>query len=209
MIRAFVNFGKSKWYENIVDFEVDYNSVIQSGTGLTPFFVNYGIYPRAISAETLASPYHVASDFLQNIQQSMIVARDSINSRNKPIAKYANNERTAKEFAVRDKVWLSTRKLSIEDDSRNRKLHSKYCEVFEVTNKTDKFIVKLSLPQVMLYRKTHKAFHVSLLKRYFETKFGRNIEPLPPVRLEDRQEEIEATQILWYERKRGKITVFN
>lgn len=139
----------------------------------------------------------------------MIVARDIIKSRNKPIGKYANNKRTAKKFAVRDKVWLTTRKLSIENDSRKRKLPSKYCELFAVTYKSDEFIVKLSLLQVMLGHKIHNAFHVSLLKPNFEIKFGRNIEPLPPLRLKDRQEEIEAKQILWYERKRGKISVSN
>lgn len=75
--------------------------------------------------ETLASPYPTASDFLKNIQRSMIVPRDSIKSKNKTVAKYANTKRTPKEFTAGDKVWLSTKNFSLEDGSGNRKLHPK------------------------------------------------------------------------------------
>lgn len=60
----------------------------------------------------------------------------------------------------------------------------------------------------MLDRKVHDAFHVSLLKPYFENKFGRTIEPPPPVQREDQQEEIEAEKILALRRRRGKFSIY-
>lgn len=57
----------------------------------------------------------------------------------------------------------------------------------------------------MLDRKIRNELHVSLLKPYFEDKFGRIIEPPPPVQQEDEQKEIEVEKIPPDRRKRRKI----
>lgn len=125
MIRVFLNFDTSNWDEKIIQLEAGYNSPIHSTTGFIPSFLSYGTHPGTTPIETLASPYPAASDSLKNIQRSMIVPRDSIKSKNKTVAKYANTKRTPKEFTAGDKVWLSTKNLSLEDGSGNRKLHPK------------------------------------------------------------------------------------
>ena len=55
MIRAFENYYKDNWDENLIDFEVAYNSSVHKTTMRIPFFLNYGIHPRTIPLHTLSS----------------------------------------------------------------------------------------------------------------------------------------------------------
>lgn len=200
MICAFVNFDTSDWDKKIIQFEAGYNSPIHSTTGFIPSFLRYGTHPGTTPIETLASPYPAASDFVKNIQRSMIVPRDSIKSKSKTVAKYANTKRTPKEFTAEGKVWLSIKNLSLEDGSGNRKLHPKYFGPLKSIRKLNEVTAKLNLPQATMDRKSHNAFHISILKPFCEDKFGRTIKALPPVHLKDGQENIEAEKILSHKR---------
>lgn len=53
--------------------------------------------------------------------------------------------------------------------------------------KTEEVTVRLGLPQVMLNREIHNAFHGGLLKLDFKENYGRIIELLAVVKLEDGQ----------------------
>lgn len=55
MIRAFANYKKDNWDQNLVDFEVAYNSAVNSTTLRSPFFINYGIHLRIIPMEGITS----------------------------------------------------------------------------------------------------------------------------------------------------------
>ena len=66
MIRAFVNCKKNNWDEQLVDFEVAYNSAISSNKLCSPFFINYGIHPRTIPMEGITS-YNPSSKSFMDI----------------------------------------------------------------------------------------------------------------------------------------------
>ena len=63
---------------------------------------------------------------------------------------------------------------------------------------------RLEISQPMKVKKIHDAFHVSLLRPYFEDKFSRTQEPLPPTVIEDGTPEYEVEAILATKRIRGK-----
>lgn len=77
LIRSVVNFDNSSQEENIIDFEVVYNSSVQSTTNLTPFCFNYCIHPETSLTETLKISNPTASDLLKNIEFSTIVTTSS------------------------------------------------------------------------------------------------------------------------------------
>ena len=55
IICAFANYGKDDWDKHLVDFEVAYNSAMNRTNLCTPFFINYGLHPRIVPMEALAS----------------------------------------------------------------------------------------------------------------------------------------------------------
>ena len=78
------------------------------------------------------------------------------------MAEYANKSRLPHNFAVNDKVWLSTKNLSIEEGSGSRKLHPKFCGPFVIIEKINNVTFRLKLSEPMIARRIHNAFHVTL-----------------------------------------------
>ena len=204
MIRAFTNYKKDNWDEHLVDFEVAYNSAVNSTTLCSPFFVNYGMHPKILPTDVVFSNNPTAKSFLDSIYDSTKFAYERIVQQNAKMAKYANKSRMAHNFSVGDQVWLSTKNLSIEDGSGMRKLHPKFCGPFKIAEKINEVTFRLNLSEPMKARKIHDAFHTSLLKPYVPDKFGRYDKPLPPVNIQDGEEEYEVEAILEAKKIRGK-----
>ncbi len=115
MIRAFANYKKDNWEEYLVDFEVAYNSAVNSTTLCSLFFVNDGIHSRTILLEGVAQKNPSAKSFLDVIRDTRRFVHKRIIEQNKRMADYANKPRNPDPFLVGDKVWLATKNLSIED----------------------------------------------------------------------------------------------
>lgn len=204
IIRAFANFRKDNWDEHLVDVEVAYNSAVNSTTMCSPFYVNYGIHPRTVPIEALASNNPTVEEFLRNTQESVKFAFDNIQRQNQKMAEYANKSRLPHNFKVGDQVWLSTKNLSLEDGSGCRKLHPKFCGPFRILERITDVTFRLELSEPMKAKGIHNAFHVSLLKPFVKDKFSRDDEPSPAVIFEDGHEEYEVEEILAHRTKRGK-----
>ena len=204
MIRAFANYRKDNWDEHIVDFEVAYNSAVNSTTLCSPFYLTYGIHPRTIPIETLASSNPSVAEFLKATVESTKFAQDHIKKQNNSMAEYANRFRKQHSFKVGDKVWLSTKNISLEDGSGTRKLHPKFCGPLEISEKINDVTFRLLLSEPMKLRRIHDTFHVSLLKPYVEDTFGRNQDPPPPLQFADGHQEYEVEEILAHRKKHGK-----
>ena len=204
MIRAFANYRKDNWDEHLVDFEVAYNSAINSTTLCSPFYINYGLHPRTVPLEALATNNPSVNEFLEAAQNAAKFAFDRIKQQNEKMAAYANRFRKAHEFKIGDQVWLSTKNLKLEEGSGSRKLNPKFCGPFKIVEKVTDVTFRLELSEPMRAKGIHDAFHVSLLKPFKEDKFNRYEKPLPPVFIEDGQEHYEVEKILDAKKIRGK-----
>ena len=205
MIRAFANFRKDNWDEHLVDFEVAYNSAVHSTTLCTPFFINYGIHPRTIPLETLATDNPTVDEFLQATVSSAKFSVENIHLQNERMAEYANRSRRDHQFKVGDYVWLSTKNLSIEDGSGIKKLHPKFCGPFLIKEKINDVCFKLELSEAMRAKRIHDSFHVSLLKPYEEDPFKRSEVKKPEILFPDGHVEYEVENILSHRTRQGKI----
>ena len=204
MIRAFANYDKSNWDENIIHFEVAYNSSVHTSTTFTPYFLNYGQHIRTMPIDTLETPNPSATQMIQSQQEITEKAIENIRKSNEAMATYANRKRTPMTFQKDDQVLLSTKNLSLEDGSGNRKLHPKFCGPFRVTEKINDVTYRLNLSQPMVDRKIHNAFHISLLKPYHEDSFSRQDPPPDPIQFSDGHEEYEVEKILAFRKYKGK-----
>ena len=182
-----------------------YNSAVHNATLFTPFYLNYGMHPRTIPIETLGSNNPDASNFLQNIQKSMNVARERILKNNESMAREANKHRLPHNFKVGDEVWLSTKNISLEDGSGSRKLNPKFCGLLRILKQINDVTFKLDLPDPMRERGIHNAIHASLLKPYFPDLFNRKEPPPQPVQFQYGHVEYEVEKILHHRKRRNRI----
>ena len=205
MIRAFVGYHKTDWDEHLTEFEVAYNSSVHTATMHTPFYLNYGIHPRTIPVQTLASDNPSAGQFLEHMQKSVTYAKDRIIKENESMAREANKHRQDHSFKAGDQVMLSTKNISLDDGSGSRKLHPKFCGPFKILSQINQVTFKLDLPQPMIERRIHNAFHASLLKPFFPDTFNRRDPPPPPVQFEDGHDEYEVEKILHHRKRRNRM----
>ena len=89
---------------------------------------------------------------------------------------YADKSRRDVQFAVGDKVMLSTKNIKLKTPG-TQKLMPKYVGPFEVLQQVGSTSYKLKLPDCM---KMHPVFHVSLLQKYREAADGGRYQPPPP-----------------------------
>ena len=82
MIRAFANYKTDNWDDNLVEFEVAYNSAVNSTTLCSPFYVNYGIHPRTIPLEGLTKNNPSAKSFLGAIHDTTKFIHERIVNQN-------------------------------------------------------------------------------------------------------------------------------
>ena len=112
------------------------------------------------------------------------------------MVKYSNKSRIQQKFNISDKVWLSTKHLSLEDASGSRKLDPKLWSPFKILEKIPEFKYRLEPSDPTKARKTHQAIPFSLLKSYQEDTFERYGKPLILIHLADVSIEYEVETIL-------------
>ena len=120
-----------------------YNSAVNATTLSSPFFVNYGIHARTVPIDNAASHNPSEKSFLDEIRAMTNSAHNRIVELSKKMAECANKSRNPHMFSVDDKVWLSTKNLSIEDGSGMRKLHPKFCGPFRITENMNDVLFRL------------------------------------------------------------------
>jgi hypothetical protein len=100
------------------------------------------------------------------------------------------------EFAVGEKVWLSTKHLHIKHGGVN-KLFPRFVGPFPVARRINAVAYELTLPDTM---KIHPVFHVSLLRKFQarnpDGSEGVTVDPHPPPLVIDGEEEYEVECIL-------------
>ena len=162
MIRSFTNDYQDNWDEHLIDFEVAYNSALNSTTTFSPFYLNYGIEPRIIPVDTVfKSNSKPATEFLENIKIASAKAQEQIKKRNEYMAEYANRKRSPHQLKVGDLAFLSTKNLKFEG---NKKLNPKFVGPYKITEAINDVTFRLDLPDSMKARKIYNAFHASLLR---------------------------------------------
>ncbi len=111
--------------------------------------------------------------------------------------RYADKRRREVEFAVGDKVLLSTRNIRLAVPSR--KVADRYVGPFVIVERIGQVAYRLDLARSKL-RGLHDVFHVSLLRPFRDNGLGA--QP-PPVLIEDDDVEWEVDAILAHRTHQG------
>ena len=150
----------------------------QESTGITPFFANYGFHPRTPNTPKPLQHERVPSavELAETMDSIVKKAKKMLEAAQQRQKAYADKTRRDVQFAVGDKVMLSTKNIKLKTPG-TQKLMPKYVGPFEVLQQVGSTSYKLKLPDCM---KMHPVFHVSLLQKYREAADGGRYQPPPP-----------------------------
>jgi hypothetical protein len=167
--------------------EFAYNNSVTAGTGLSPFYANYGFNPTATNpaAEKFLNPASkVYAHWMHTVHQD---ARKGLEAAQERMRKYANPDRKeAPDYQVGDLVILNGRNIQTRRPSR--KLDHKNHGPFQIEKIVSPLAVKLTLPRKW---KIHNVFHVSLLEPY---RAGNLRGPVDPSKVLREADDIEQSE---------------
>lgn len=168
VLRALVEPNQTNWLAKLPMAEFALNSSTNASSHYAPFELTYGYLP-IINRPAPASKYAGVRQFVQMALNNLIQAQDAIIASRVAQTFHANQRRAqAPVYAVGDKVYLSTKHLSLPK-GRIKKLLPKYIGPFTVLKAvpaTGNY--KLQLTDDMVRRQIYPVFHVSLLRPFVE-----------------------------------------
>jgi hypothetical protein len=182
--------------------QFSYNDKIQSSTGYSPFFLNYGHHPRkgiepqtsvkAESADIFASRMH-------NLAQEAIMALARAADDMKHY--YDEHCREPPDYSPGNLVYLEA--TNLRSDLPSKKLDDHCFGPFKVLKKVGECAYQLDLPRT--WKRIHPVFHTTLLRPYKSPVSSLQQQPpLPPPMDLRGTPEYEVEEILDSHERRGK-----
>jgi len=140
--------------------EFAYNNSVTMGSGLTPFFANYGVHPNALDPPTSESLNLASTVYVHWMQMVHEESRQRLEVAQERMRRYTDPERKKPPaYQVGDLVILSGRNIKTRHPSK--KLDHKNHGPFQIEKIVSPLTVHLTLPRKW---KIHNVFHVSLLE---------------------------------------------
>ena len=177
------------------------NNAVNSSTGETPFFLNYGRHPLTPNIQEFGSrlaqvntPHegyeHFVTDspadqipavlrYTEHFQKTLEQAKLRLQQAQQRQKAYADRHRRHVEYEEGEQVLLNSRNLKLKHPG-SRKLLPRWVGPFTVERHIKPVAYRLALPDSM--RIVHPVFHVSRLAGYRTD--GRCQPPPPPIELE-------------------------
>ena len=189
LLKPFVFQGQD-WEELLPSLEFAYNDTVQSSTGQTPFYLNYGHHPTGVTRhETVDNPH--AEDKVRYLLRLQEAARDAINDAQQVQRRNADKRRTDAAL-IKEGDWV----LLKRKESEKRKLAPIADGPFQVT-KVGTNAVTLRFPPKS---RAHPTVNISRVQLYFGPR--PQLVTAPPD--DDAGHEYEVDRIMGYRKRNGK-----
>ena len=168
-----------KWEILLPTVEMVINSLPNSSTGFSPFYLNYGHEPvmpvQLLEGNERISTESVAT-FIRRITSDWELARENLKRSVGLQQKYYDRKHRDIKYKVGDLVLLST--INLKMKGTPGKLQRRFVGPFRVIETIGQQAYRLSLPEDW---KIHSVFHVSLLKDWKSVNLQEDL----PVSQED------------------------
>ena len=210
MIRAFCVGLQNDWDEYLDLLEFAYNSAVNTTTGYSPFFLNYGREPaRPIDVALDVkpnSPVETINQLLAKLKDAKSKASEQVKLAQDRMKHYADKKRRIENFDLQDLVLVKSSCFRIKSVLGSLKFNEKWVGPFVVIEVRDSDLYKLDLPETMRKKNIHNVFHISKLKRFNESdpKFGLRKGSPPEPDIEDEEDEYQIDAIVNERIRRGK-----
>lgn len=207
-LRAFCIYGQDNWTEILPLAEFAANNLESATTKMTPFYATRGYHPRMnfdpvdLSASGACERLLTqrAADISERMAKAMQFVIEQTREAQEAQSIAANRYRKDVRYTVGNRVWLSTKNIQTERESK--KLDHKMIDPFRVTELIGS-ACRQALPTSM---KIHDVFHTAVLRKDPDNPIHGQINaPPPPVVVLPGAEEWEVEQILDAKKVRGVL----
>ena len=125
-LRAYTNYEQNDWVQLLPLAQFAYNNAVHASTRFTPFYANYGYNPTlqfkrpkakdGTTGGTEVRAEQEADAFVDRLHETHEQLREHILEAQRWQTKYAKGK--AIEFKIGEKVWLSTRHIKTQRESK-------------------------------------------------------------------------------------------
>ena len=183
--------------------EMTINSLPNSSTGYSPFFLNYGYHP-VMPVELLKGDEGVqveaVENFVERVQNEWKQARKNLLHSVQTQQRYYNQRHRSVEYSVGDLILLSTKNLKFKNVPV--KLQKRFVGPFEITEKIGTQAYRIQLPENW---SIHNVFHVSLLKKWKTSVYRTEAaEPGDELEIEEQHQRVVEKVLRWKKIGRGQ-----
>ena len=195
-----------QWDSLLPTVEMVINSLPNSSTGFSPFYLNYGyepVTPVELIRGDETAPTEAVEVFVRRMTTGWKLARENLERSVRQQAKYYDAKHRDIGYQVDDLVLLSTRNLKMKGIPS--KLQKRFVGPFKVIETIGEQAYRLALPEEW---KIHPVFHVSLLRAWRASDVHED-QPVSHEDIPDIEEPYwEIEKILrWRKVKRGRKIV--
>jgi hypothetical protein len=191
-VRTFCNYEQDDWRDLLPLAEYAYNNSVTTGTGLSPFYANYGYHPRTNwpTKEEVKNP--ASEVYVHYVKSVHELCKEGLEKARKRMARYYDlHVKEAPAYKVGDLVMINGKNISTRRPSKkfDHKLHGP----FKIVKCLSRSAVRIELPKRW---RIHNVFHVSLLEPYRQaTVSGREMLNLDRI-LEETEDVIPSDEYL-------------
>ena len=200
-LRPYVELHPHVWSKRLSIAEFAANNAINVSTGYTPFFLNSGenpTLPEHLVISQGSTSNQAVKEAISRMKEALSDAKSNLAKAQEQMKRRVDKARRTEEWAVGDRVLLSTWNLRMFAPHLPLKLKRRWVGPFTIAKVVSPVAFRLNLPPGW---QIHPTFHASNLKAYIRhPEFEREVEP-PPPELVDGNLEYEVEAIL---RHRGK-----
>jgi hypothetical protein len=188
-LRILCENDPNNWVKALPIAEFAHNQRTHEARHMSPFKIMYGTEPVAIP---IAIPRTSAPAVEERISEIKRFREEALAAHELSKLKMAQRiTQRSKPFKLGDKVWLSTKNLTIQ--GQTKKFNPKKVGPFKITKVMGPVTYQLKLPEQW---RIHNTFHASLLSPYRENDFHGPNYPEPPPDILNEEEEWEVEAIL-------------
>jgi hypothetical protein len=202
-LRLFINHRQSDWAEWLSCAEFSYNDKVQSSTGFSPFYVNYGRHPYKGTNPRWDAKSQSAIEFVEHIKKVREETEAALKQSAETMKRnYDRKKGDSREYAPGDKVWLEG--TNITTNRPIKKLDDKRHGLFIVDKKVGESSYRLKLPTT--WKKVHATFNEKYLSPFTPAQFpSQKLPDPPPPIITDDGEEYVVEEIMDSKLSQGKL----
>lgn len=198
-LRCYVDYNLTNWSELLPTAEFAYNNQAHESTKNSPFFIEYGLHPRAGPTIVKETSHVDLNDIMKTRIEAQEQAKAALSLAAERMKWYFDKNVQKVPFKVGDLVLLN-----LKDYQRTeRALQPRFEGPFEIIEKLSDVTFKLKLPT--RFRAIHPVFHASKLAPYTQSKLPGQTYNKPDPVLVKGQQEYEVEKILQHRKVGRKI----
>jgi hypothetical protein len=114
-LRLFINHRQTDWADWLACAEFSYNDKIQTSTGFSPFFVNYGRHPYKGTNTRKEVKSQSAIEFSQEMSKIWEETESALRLAAEQMKTYYDRKRKpSRDYKPGDKVWLEGQNITTD-----------------------------------------------------------------------------------------------